>query len=533
MLTSIVKIAEIFDIEKGTLQSSKNTVGEFDFITASAEWKTHNEFSHNCEALVFAMGASGSLGRTHYVKGKFIASDLCFILTPKPELGNRVDLKFYHIYFNLIREKLVRETATGTSKLAINIKKFSGYNIHFPDIAYQKKVKEKFEIINPKVDGLKDILGQTVRNISSLRKSILDKALKGKLVPQDPNDEPVSELLKRIKEEKERLIEEGKIKKQTELPPISEIEIPYELPTGWIWIRVGELVDLITSGSRDWAKYYSNHGAKFIRMGNLSQDSFILRLNDIQHVQPPREGEGSRTRLLAGDVLVSITGDVGMLGLIPNDFGEAYINQHTALVRFNSLLLGEFYPYVFLSELCQKQFNSPQRGIKNSFRLSDISFMIVPLPPLNEQQSIVKKVNQLMNFCDQLEDRIEQAKTDSEMLMQAALQELFGAENTENYGETLENEMLALGEFIKKSREDKGISLTNVVKMLGKIKLSEYSGIEAGIIEPDTVTKEKIASILNLTEYEKKLMLQLPVAVKAENVNVSDKSLSIAARRSK
>ena len=76
-------ISELFYFEKGSLQSSKSTAGNFPFITAAETWKTHETFTHNCEALIFAMAASGSLGRTHYIKGKFISSDLCFILTPK------------------------------------------------------------------------------------------------------------------------------------------------------------------------------------------------------------------------------------------------------------------------------------------------------------------------------------------------------------------------------------------------------------------------------------------------------------------
>lgn len=86
-------IEDLFDFEKGTLQSSKCTPGKYTFITAAEEWKTHESYTHDCEALVFAMAASGSLGRTHYVNGKFISSDLCFILTPKKEL--KLDLLFY------------------------------------------------------------------------------------------------------------------------------------------------------------------------------------------------------------------------------------------------------------------------------------------------------------------------------------------------------------------------------------------------------------------------------------------------------
>ena len=111
-------------------------------------------------------------------------------------------------------------------------------------------------------------------------------------------------------------------------------EIPFEIPESWAWTRIGSITELITSGSRDWAKYYAETGALFLRMGNLSKNSFTLRLNNLQRVQLPQKAEGTRTALQAGDLLFSITGEVGMLGLIPDKFETAYVNQHIAVLRF-------------------------------------------------------------------------------------------------------------------------------------------------------------------------------------------------------
>lgn len=427
-----VNIGEIFNIEKGILQSSKNIPGSYDFITAGAEWKTHNEFSHDCEALIFAMGASGSLGRTHYANGKFIASDLCFILTPKLQYREKVDLKFYYSYFNTIRNEIVKQTATGTSKLAINIKNFSNYKVVFPSIEEQKQASFSLDRIQPKSTLLSEVIEECLSDISNLRQSILQDAVQGKLVPQEPNDEPASVLLKRIKAEKEQMSKEKKANKEKPLPEITENEIPFDLPQGWEWVRLGTVSLLITSGSRDWAKYYSDHGAKFVRMGNLSRDSFELRTNNIQYVSPPADGEGSRTKLETGDILVSITGDVGLLGLIPREFGEAYINQHTAVVRLHDILRGQFYPYALLSSFCKKQFNGPQRGIKNSFRLTDLANLLIPLPPINEQKRIVEKIDRLMALCDELEKTVEQTKHENGMLMQSVIKEAFSQSEKKN-----------------------------------------------------------------------------------------------------
>ncbi|WP_417882787.1 restriction endonuclease subunit S [Vibrio rumoiensis] len=256
-----------------------------------------------------------------------------------------------------------------------------------------------------------DMLFTTEESIDQLKQTILQLAVMGKLEPQDPNDEPAAKLLERIAEEKAQLIKEKKIKKQKALPPISDDEKPFELPNGWEWCRVQDVAQFTTSGSRDWAKYYSDSGALFVTMGNLSRGSYELRMDNLRYVQPPKGGEGSRTRLEAYDLLISITGDVGNLGLIPEGFGEAYINQHTCLLRFMTECQDKYFPELMRSPFAKEQFDAPQRGIKNSFRLSDVDEMILPLPPREERLRITQKIDELMAICEQLKFRIEQSQS--------------------------------------------------------------------------------------------------------------------------
>ena len=257
--------------------------------------------------------------------------------------------------------------------------------------------------------------------IKALRQTILNLAVRGKLVEQDLSDEPASELLKRLAEEKARLVKAGVIGEPRALPSLVDAKTPFELPKGWVWTRLGHLTQFVTSGSRDWAKHYSNEGAIFVRMGNLSKDHYHLRLDHIQRVKPPTNGEGTRTRLEGGDVCISITGDVGMLGLIPEGFGESYINQHTAMVRPMPEMKGRYLAEMFRSPFAQEQFNKPQRGIKNSFRLTDVTQFAVPLPSLAEQQRIVAKVDELMALCDQLEASLATGDNTRRRLLDALL----------------------------------------------------------------------------------------------------------------
>ncbi|MBS3779959.1 MAG: restriction endonuclease subunit S, partial [Desulfovermiculus sp.] len=184
----------------------------------------------------------------------------------------------------------------------------------------------------------------TPESVQEIRSTILQLAVKGKLVPQNPYDEPASALLEQIRKEKQRLIKEGKIKKQKALPEIKPEEVPFDLPEGWVWCCIGNIAQLITSGSRGWAKYYSDSGSIFITMSNLSQESYQLCMNSISYVRPPEGSEGSRTKLEENDLLISITGEVGKLGLIPPDFGDAYINQHTCLLRLMPSCRNRYFP---------------------------------------------------------------------------------------------------------------------------------------------------------------------------------------------
>jgi type I restriction enzyme, S subunit len=268
-------------------------------------------------------------------------------------------------------------------------------------------------------------------HIQQLRQTILNLAVRGRLVPQDPGDEPAENLMRRAEAQKSQLIKDGRIKKAYSHQPIDTLGAPFRAPKNWCWTRLGSLCELVTSGSRDWAKHYSDDGAIFVRMGNLSRGSYELRMGNIQYVKAPAGGEGTRTRLKENDILISITGEVGSLGLIPPDFGEAYINQHTCLVRLFSTIWSRYVPELLRSPFAKDQFDAPQRGIKNSYRLSDVANLLIPLPPLAEQHRIVAKVDELMALCDQLETDLATAATSRHQLLESVCQQtLQPVENT-------------------------------------------------------------------------------------------------------
>ena len=433
MDSKFFKIGDIFNVEKGLVQSSKNIEGQFNFITASAEWKTHNEYSHDCEALVFAAGAAGSLGRTHYVNGKFIASDLCFVLTLKDELIDKVDMKFYFYYFNLNKDTIVKSIATGTSKLAINMRNFINYCIPLPSIEYQKLAREKIEEVEPRINKLNLIFGKNLDYITRLRHSILLEAIQGKLVPQDPNDEPVSVLLEKIKKEKEMLIKEGKIKKEKPLPPITQDEIPFEIPKGWKWVYINDIAFVTKLAGFEYTKYLStaisnNGDVPIIRANNIKMNKFIENTNEF--ISYDLSEKLNRSAVYKKCLLMTFIGaGIGEVAIF-NKNTRFHLAPNVAKIElFNNFSFNiheKYILYYLMSEIGQNEiFRFQKATAQPSLSMETIRKVRIPIPPLNEQKRIVEKVDQLMALCDELEKNIEQAKKDSELLMQSVLREAF------------------------------------------------------------------------------------------------------------
>ena len=315
-------------------------------------------------------------------------------------------------------DQVINSVTYGVKMPRVGTETMTSLLVPLPPISEQARIVARLKCVLPAVQSYNTAYEKggklTTEFPIQLKKSILQYAVQGELVPQDPADEPASVLLEHIRAEKEQLIKAGKIKRDKHESVIFrrdnsyyekvdgierciDDEIPFEIPESWEWCRLKSLTENITSGSRDWAKYYSTTGAAFLRMGNLSKNSFDLRLEHIQRVSIPSKAEGTRTSLQGGDLLFSITGDVGMLGLIPDGFEKAYINQHTAMIRFLPEMRNKYIPYLLLTDYAQKFYNANQHGIKNSFRLDSIGELLVSIPPEKELFRILQRISLVLS----------------------------------------------------------------------------------------------------------------------------------------
>lgn len=305
---------------------------------------------------------------------------------------------------------------------------FLNYEIELPSVNEQLEIVEEFKKIKIILEDQATQLTHQLDLVKQLRQAFLREAMQGKLVPQDPNDEPASVLLEKIKAEKERLVKEGKIKKQKPLPPITEDEIPFEIPENWVWCRLGELANTLTKGSSpkwqgvNYVDSYEN-GILFITSKNV--DSFKIDLTDSSFVETKFNEIEPRSILQKGDLLTNIVGaSIGRTALFDLDF-VANINQAVCIIRIKHDFIDK--PYLlnlmnseFVINLMLAMQFAPGRA---NLSMSNLANFPVPVPPHPEQKRIVAKLDELMHYSDELEASIKASRQQNELLLQQVLRE--------------------------------------------------------------------------------------------------------------
>jgi type I restriction enzyme S subunit len=253
-----------------------------------------------------------------------------------------------------------------------------------------------------------DTLFTTEHAIDQLKNTILQLAVIGKLVPQNPNDEPASKLLDSIAAEKAKLIADKKIKKQKPLPAITDEEKPFKLPKGWEFERIGNLTLKLGSGStpRGGQSAYVGEGIPFLRSQNVWNNG--LKLHDIAYISQETHDKMSNTKVFPNDVLLNITGaSLGRSTIFPNDLVEANVSQHVTIIRLIEPNMSNFLHLGIKSPLVQKLVWGRQVGMAiEGLSKKVLELFEFPIPPLAEQARIETKVDQLMTLCDQLKTRI-------------------------------------------------------------------------------------------------------------------------------
>ncbi len=386
----------------------------------------------------------------------------CFVTSNSLVLGNswkNVNLRFfYHALSIANKEKIV----TGSAQPQVTTTNLEPFVIGVPPLAEQHRIVAKVDALMALCDQIEnqhlnaaeahetlvsdlletlthsqnaeafqshwqriaqhfDVLFTTEASIDALKQTLLQLAVMGKLVPQDPNDEPAGELLKRIQAEKAKLIAQGKLKKEKPLAPITEDKKPFELPKGWEWVRLNELLSKIGAGSTPLGgkQIYVNEGVPFLRSQNIWDDG--LKLDDVAYITHEIHQKMSGTHVCAGDLLFNITGaSIGRCAIVPKDFGIGNVSQHVTIIRLLFKDALGFIHLVLISEHVQQAVMDVQVGVsREGLSIGKLGQFMIPIPPLAEQHRVVAKVDELMALCVQLKTRIQQASRQQQLLADA------------------------------------------------------------------------------------------------------------------
>ena len=273
-----------------------------------------------------------------------------------------------------------------------------------------------------------DLLYDHPETIAKLRAAILQLAAQGKLVPQDPNDEPASVLLDRVKIEKERLLAEGKLQKPKKLDPITEEDHLFTLPRHWKWVRLTEISEVTDPNPSHRMPKYTEQGIPFVSTENFSSDDRLNFMIGKKVHQQTLDEQIDRFEILPGTFALSRIGTIGKTRPLPRE--RTYCLSHALCVisPLSEDIDSRYLRHVVTADATLDQAHSSTKSIGvPDLGMGSIRSFVIPLPPLEEQKRIVAKVDQLMTLCGELEAKLNQTQQHSEKLMEATVRQLLVA----------------------------------------------------------------------------------------------------------
>ena len=341
----------------------------------------------------------GKVSRVEPFEKGAIASSLMII-----RLFN-LDLREYlYVYLkSKLSKDILLSYANGAAQPNLAAKDVAKFFLPLPPLSEQKRIVAKIEELMPLVDeydkAQKELDALNAKLPDALKKSILQEAIQGKLVPQDQNDEPASVLLQRIRKEKEQLVKDGKLKKKDLVTtPITDEEKPFEIPEGWVWCRLGEIGEYKkgpfgSSLTKAMFVPKSNHSIKVYEQKNAIQKDYTL---GNYYITKEKYQTMEGFTILPGDIIVSCAGTIGETYQIPEHAPIGIINQALMRVRLYNTSMTNYWRLFFADML---NHNTAMKGagsaIKNIPPFEVLKKILIPLPPLAEQHRIVSKIEDL------------------------------------------------------------------------------------------------------------------------------------------
>ena len=317
-----------------------------------------------------------------------------------------IDCKLFemlYLFWYLQKEQdSMKKKASGGVQSFVSLKYLRNYLLPLPPLAEQKRIVAKIEEILPYVERYEaayyKLQQLNKRFPDDLQKSVLQLAIQGRLVPQRAEEGNAEDLYKQIQTEKQKLIKEGKIKKEKLLPPITDDEKPFEIPDSWKWVRLNELCKSISDGDHQPPPQVSN-GYPFLVISNISSGK--IDFSNTRYVSESYFNSLPNERVAKkGDILFTVTGSLGIPIKVEDD-KEFCFQRHIALLKV--LIKIDCLNYFLRTPMVQLQCNKVATGTaQKTIGLKSLRNLLIPLPPLAEQKRIVAKIEELLPLCDKL-----------------------------------------------------------------------------------------------------------------------------------
>ncbi|WP_297868100.1 restriction endonuclease subunit S [uncultured Flavobacterium sp.] len=345
----------------------------------------------------------------------------------------QIDIDFLTNFLKSLEfKKALKEQVPGGIKTEIKPKHILPLEVEIPtDIEEQRKVVKKLNENNSIIEDVSSELTHQLDLIKQLRQAFLREAMQGKLLTPVTSSgvekqETGHDLLAKIKAEKAQLIAEKKLKKEKELPPITNDEIPFEIPEHWAWCRLGEISNFISGTNFNSSDFKKGEGVKCIKItnagvGELIETDDVLPYNFIEKY--------SNYIVYQGDLILALTRPYIAEGLkiskCNNVYNNSLLNQRVALIRNYPAISNEYIYKYLRSDYVLNKYKSmfEGKGQQPNLKKEDVTELLFPLPPLHEQEQIVAKLAELMAFCDGLEQSIKESQGYNEKLLQQVLRE--------------------------------------------------------------------------------------------------------------
>ncbi|MCU6705742.1 Type I restriction enzyme EcoKI specificity protein [uncultured Ruminococcus sp.] len=350
----------------------------------------------------------GSLGRSCVFQG---GHNICF--QRSVTVISTLIYNYYLKYFfdnPFFQDKIVRE-ATGTAQKGFYLNQLSECIIPLPPLSEQHRIVAKIEQLLPFIEKYEQAETQlTALNTSfpeMLKKSILQESVQGKLVPQNPFDEPASVLLERIRAKKQELIKQGKIKKDKhESAIITRDKIPYEIPDSWVWCKLSDLA-ILENGDRS-SKYpveadYVEIGIPFFGAKDIDGD--MMSFQNVRFISQQKYDELGNGKLVDGDIICLLRGSVGKTAKFEanEQFDTGFICAQMLIIRLLDKSLFGYISSYFKSPDYTNYVESKVTGTAvRQMPAKEMGNLLIPLPPLAEQHRIVAKIEEIMPMIERL-----------------------------------------------------------------------------------------------------------------------------------